>query len=203
MPERGRAPSRARAGEKGQSLTELVVVAGMCSVLAAFGLKHVRAYATDAHLLGAGLRFKAEFRKARSLAARNNAYTAIRFEEKTAIPRYSIYLDGNFNGVRKEDINKGVDTRVAGPFFLDAQAPGVRVGINAGTPAIPPDKGLLNVNDPIQFGSSDMLSFSPMGTATPGTFYLAGQGGQAAVRVSPGSSRVRLLLCRNGKWIER
>jgi len=184
-------------------VVELVVVAGICSVLGGFTFKQVRAYAVDAHLVGAAQVFKGEFRKARSMAARSNAYTAIRFEEKAAIPRYSVYLDGNFNGVRKEDINKGIDTRVAGPFFLDAQAPGVRVGINPGTPAIPPDKGLLNVNDPIQFGSADMLSFSPMGTATPGTFYLAGQGGQAAVRVSPGSARVRMLLCRNGKWIER
>ena len=37
---------------------------------------------------------------------------------------------------------KGIDRRVAGPFFLDAQAPGVRVGINPGTPAIPPDQGM-------------------------------------------------------------
>jgi hypothetical protein len=163
----------------------------------------VRAYAVDAHLMGAGQVFKAQFRKARSMAARNNAYTAIRFEEKAAIPRYSLYLDGNFNGVRKEDITKGIDRRVAGPFFLDAQAPGVRVGINPGTPAIPPDKGILDVKDPIRFGPGDMLSFSPLGTATPGTFYLAGEASQAAVRVTPGSARVRLMICRNGKWVER
>jgi hypothetical protein len=163
----------------------------------------VRAYSVDAHLLGAGNVFKGEFRKARSMAVRNNVYTAIRFEAAAAIPRYSVYMDGNFNGVRKEDIAKGIDPRVAGPFFLDAQATGVRVGINPGTPAIPPEKGILDPNDPIKFGSSNMLSFSPNGTATPGTFYLAGQASQAAVRVTPGSARVRLMVCRNGKWLER
>lgn len=190
-------------GERGRTLIELVVAAGIVSVLAVFTFRQVRAYSVDAHLLGAGNVFKGEFRKARSMATRNNVYTAIRFEEKAAIPRYSVYRDGNFNGVRKEDIAKGVDRRVAGPFFLDAQAPGVRVGINPGTPAIPPDKGILDVADPIRFGPSDMLSFSPLGTATPGTFYLAGQASQAAVRVTPGSARVRLMLCRNAKWVER
>jgi prepilin-type N-terminal cleavage/methylation domain-containing protein len=189
--------------ERGRTLIELVVVAGIVSVLAVFTFRQVRAYAVDAHLLGAGQVFKSQFRKARSMATRSNAYTAIRFEEKAAIPRYSVYLDGNFNGVRKEDIAKGIDRRVAGPFFLDAQAPGVRVGINPGTPAIPPDKGILDVKDPIRFGPSDMLSFSPLGTATPGTFYLAGEASQAAVRVTPGSARVRLMICRNGKWVER
>jgi hypothetical protein len=189
--------------ERGRTLIELVVVAGMLSVLAVFTFRQVRAYAVDAHLLGAGQVFKGEFRKARSMATRSNVYTAIRFEDKAAIPRYSVYVDGNANGVRKDDIAKGVDRRVAGPFFLDAQAPGVRVGINPGTPAIPPDTGILDVTDPIKFGSSDMLSFSPMGTATPGTFYLAGEASQAAVRVTPGSARVRLMICRNGTWLER
>ena len=189
--------------ERGRTLIELMVAVAIVSVLAVFTFRQVKAYSVDAHLLGAGNLFKAEFRKARSMATRNNAYTAIRFEEKAVIPRYSVYLDGNFNGVRKEDIAKGVDRRVAGPFFLDAQAPGVRVGINPDTPAIPPDKGILDVSDPIRFGPADMLSFSPLGTATPGTFYLAGEASQAAIRVTPGSARVRLLICRNGKWAER
>jgi hypothetical protein len=78
----------------------------------------------------------------------------------------------------------------------------VRVGFVPGVRAIPPDTGFLE-GDPIQFGSSDILSFSPLGTATPGTFYLAGEGIQGAVRVSPGSARVRLLLTRGATWVER
>ncbi len=48
-----------------------------------------------------------------------------------------------------------------------------------------------------------MLSFSPMGTATPGTFYLAGSFAQAAVRVTPNSARVRVMFCRGRRWVER
>jgi len=77
------------------------------------------------------------------------------------------------------------------------------VGINAGVPAIPPDSGILDPSDPIRFGASNMVSFSPLGTATPGTFYLAGEGLQGAVRVTGGSARVRLMVCRGRKWVER
>ncbi len=48
-----------------------------------------------------------------------------------------------------------------------------------------------------------MVSFSPLGTATPGTFYLAGEGLQGAVRVTGGTARVRLMVCRGRKWVER
>jgi hypothetical protein len=77
----------------------------------------------------------------------------------------------------------------------------VRVGFLPGVPAIPPERGVLT-GDAIRFGRSDILSFSPLGTATPGTFYLSGDGAQAAVRVTGGSARVRLMIWR-GSWQER
>ena len=77
---------------------------------------------------------------------------------------------------------------------------GVRVGIMEGVAAPPPDSGLLDPADPVRFGRSNMLSFSPLGTATPGTFYLTNERVQAAVRVSPGSGRVRLMVYQGGKW---
>jgi hypothetical protein len=92
---------------------------------------------------------------------------------------------------------------VAGPFALSGGAADVRVAINANVPAIPPDTGKLDPADPIKFGASNMVSFSPLGTATPGTFYLAGDRAQAAVRVTPGSARVRILFCRGKRWVVR
>ena len=54
----------------------------------------------------------------------------------------------------------------------------MRVGINPGIPALPAEHGELS-GDPARFGSSDILSFSPLRTAAPGTFYLVGDAGQA------------------------
>ncbi len=189
--------------ESGHTLVEMLVVAAILVVAGAFVAPYIRAYSVDAHLLGAGRMFKAEFVRARSIAIKKNAQTAIRFESGPGGDFYSTYVDGNRNGVRSDDIGAGVDFRIAGPLPLDGKAPRVRVGILPNTPAPPPETGLLDTSDPIRFGPSNMVSFSPLGTASPGTFYLAGEGIQGAVRVAPGSSRVRLMICRGGRWSER
>lgn len=189
--------------ESGRTFLELLVVLAIVMILASVGIPGLRAYAVQAHVVSAGLEFEAEFRKARSIAARSGAYTAIRFEDCSYGPCYSLYRDGNFDGVTSDDIRSGRDVRIDGPYPLTGRATGVRVGINPGIAAIPPESGTLDpLGDPIRFGRSRMVSFSPLGGATPGTFYLAGEGVQAAVRVVGGSARVRLLYW-NGTWRER
>jgi prepilin-type N-terminal cleavage/methylation domain-containing protein len=187
---------------RGHTLVEMVIVLAILLIFGTLSAPHIRAYSAEAHLLGAGQIFRGEFRKARSMAAMRGVYTALRFESRPDGWYLGTYADGNRNGVTSSDIRAGIDRRVAGRQ-LTTGAGDVRVGINPGTPAIPPDGGTLDPADPIRFGTSNMLSFSPLGTATPGTFYLAGAYAQAAVRVTPGSARVRLMVCRGGRWIHR
>jgi len=189
--------------ESGRTLMEVVVVAALVAVGLAIAVPQLKAYAVESHLMGAARQFKGTFRLARSTAIRLGVYTAIRFERAGTVWRYSVYADGDSDGVQSSDIASGRDWRVAGPLPLDAGAVGVRLGINANVPAIPPETGWLDPNDdPIRFGA-DMLSFSPLGTATPGTLYIAGETRQAAVRVTAGSARVRMLVCRGRVWQEQ
>ncbi len=187
---------------RGFSLLEMTAVVAIVLTMAAVALPAFRPMFAESHLVGAGEAFRTQFRLAAALAIHSNTYTAIRFESRGGATWYAVYRDGNNNGVRAADIAAKHDFLVAGPFPLTGGAPTVRVGINPGVPAIPPDSGLLG-GDAIQFGRSNMVSFSPLGTATPGTFYLAGDSAQAAVRVTPGSARVRLMICRGGRWYER
>ena len=189
--------------ERGRSLLEVLIVLALMLVSATMLIPGLRAYSQEAHIKGAAQIFQGRFREAYSAAIRRNAETAIRFETGAGGASYSLYIDGNGNGVLSADISSGRDRRIAGPIALDGGLTGVRVAINPGTPAIPPDSGTLDPADPIRFGRSNMLSFSPMGTATPGTFYLAGENVQAAVRVTPGTARVRILFCRGRRWVER
>jgi type II secretory pathway pseudopilin PulG len=189
--------------DRGFSLVEALVAVFIVLAMTATAFPVFRAHFADAHLLGAGRQFKSQFRLAYSMAVTSSEYTAIRFERRDdGTVWYAVYRDGNENGVRSADIRSGEDTLVSAPLPLSGGAPGVRVGINPGIPALPPEHGLLS-GDPVRFGSSDILSFSPLGTATPGTFYLAGDAGQAAVRVTGGSARVRLMVWRGGRWRER
>lgn len=189
--------------EHGHSLVEMVIAAGIMLALAAVAAPPVKAYMAESHVLGAGRQFKGRFRLARSIATRSGVYTAMRFERRGDRWQYAIYQDGDFDGVNAADISTGRDPRIAGPFPLDGAGPGVRVGINPGIPAPPPDGGMLDPNgDAIRFGAGEMLSFSPLGGATPGTLYLAGSSRQAAVRVNGGSARVRLMIYRGTRWVE-
>ena len=189
--------------ERGHTVLEMVLALALILILASIAVPNLRAYSQEVQLMGAAQAFRGQFREAYSIAIKRNVQTAIRFETGPGGPTYSIYVDGNRNGVLSADIAAGRDRRIAGPRPLDAGLAGVRVGINPGVPAIPPDSGTLDPADPSRFGRSNMLSFSPMGTATPGTFYLAGDSAQAAVRVTPESARVRILFCRGRRWVER
>jgi hypothetical protein len=190
-----------RSSEAGRTLLEILVVLGIVMVMAAVTIPSARAFFAETHVLAAGRKFKWQFLKTRSDAIRSGEYRAIRFESCDAGDCYSVYRDGDGDGVLSVDINSGRDVLVAGPFALSAGAPGVRIGFNPGVRAIPPDTGLLT-GDPIRFGRAEMISFSPLGGATPGTFYLAGDGAQAAVRVNGATGRVRMMFWR-GYWKER
>ncbi len=187
---------------RGFSLVESLGGVGIVMSMAAVALPMFRPMFADAHLMGAARSFCSTFRLARSIAVRRNVYTAIRFEPHGGQMWYSVYQDGNSNGVLSVDIASGRDVRVAGPFPLTTGAADVRVAILPNTPAPPPDSGLLS-GDPIRFGRSDILSFSPLGTATPGTLYLAGDSAQAAVRVAGTTARTHVLVCRGRRWTER
>lgn len=189
-----------RSRERGHTLLEMLVVMGVLAVMAAYLLPNVRAHSAEARLLAAGHKFKWQFLKTRSEAIRSNEYRAIRFE-RCGGDCYSVYRDGDHDGVRSDDIRRGVDTRVEGPFALSTDGADVRIAINLGVQAIPPERGTLS-GDPIRFGRAEMISFSPLGGATPGTFYLAGRTAQAAVRVNGMTGRVRLMFWR-GYWLER
>ena len=185
----------------GYSLLELMVALGITVLMGSVALPNLIGYRQEVALIGAAQRFKAEFMRARSIATMKNTQTAIRFETGAqGIPMYATYIDGNFNGILAADIANGVDPRIAGPFRLDAGQSGVEVGVLPDAPS--PDGGRLGL-EPIRFGNSRMVSFSPLGTGTPGTFYLRTRSSMAGVRVTGGSARVRIMILRGKRWFDR
>ena len=190
--------------ERGQTLLETLTVLGLALGGLGWAIPGLQAYFQEAQLRSAAMVFQADFRRARSEAIRSNVQTAIRFEQDgDGTWDYSVYVDGDYDGVRSRDINRGIDVRVAGPYQLRSGAPGVRIGIHPGVSEIPPGRGRLDPSDPIRFGRSNMVSFSPMGTATPGTLYLASKQLQGAVRVTGTTARVRTLVWRGAGWSAR
>lgn len=192
---------RRKSLEAGFTLMEALMALVIVVVMAGVALPNISGYRQESALLGVARNFRSSFMKARSIAIMKNTQTAIRFETTpSGKTLYSTYIDGNSNGVLAADINSGIDSRIDGPYSLDAGPGPVEVGILPG--AVSPDGGPLG-SEPIRFGNARMVSFSPVGTGTPGTFYLRTRSSMAGVRVTGGSARVRIMILRGKRWFDR
>ena len=99
--------------------------------------------------------------------------------------------------MRTADVDLGVDPQVEPWRPLTHLGRGIGFGFPPGPLPRDPTSGRPiggSRDDPIRFNSSDLASFSPAGTATPGSVYLTdGRRGFVVVRVTNVSGRVRAL----------
>lgn len=148
-----------------------------------------------------------EIARVRHEAVAKNRYVGLRFEAGPGGGTFAIYEDGGRKGIHAAEILSGADRLLRGPATLSSRFPGVRFGIPGPSPIprIPPSRGrLMPGSDPIQFGSSDILSFSPIGEATSGTLYLTDRReGLRAVVVYGRTGRVRVWRYVPGSQVWR
>jgi hypothetical protein len=106
---------------------------------------------------------------------------------------YTVYMDGNGNGVLARDIRSGVDRPIVSAERLSSHFSGIDFGALPDLPPIEPGETPAGA-DPIRLGAGSLASFSPLGSATPGTLYLRGRGdSQYAVRIFGQTGKTRLL----------
>jgi hypothetical protein len=122
---------------------------------------------------------------ARFQAVGKGRYVALRFMPAGGDYLTEMFIDGNRNGVRSDDIAGGIDTPLRTAALLSSDYSGVHIAL---------DSSLGLGSNPIRLGGSTLLSFSPSGTATAGTVYVLGRDGtQLAVRVLGATARTRVL----------
>jgi hypothetical protein len=162
----------------------------------------------DLRLRAAAAEAVAVLRSARFLAVRHNAHVAVRFRAwAEGTVTYSVYRDGDGDGVLARDITRGIDPQLSPPRPLgDGHV--VRLGFPPGLPVRDPgDPGRwMKTEDPVRFNSSDLASFGPLGESTPGSLYLTdGDRRLAAVRVFGRTGKIRVLIYdfTTRKWEQR
>ena len=122
---------------------------------------------------------------ARSRAAARGATVALRLQGAGASTTVGMYADGNGNGVRTLDIERGIDPAIAMPVSFADLFPGVTLVLTEDAP--------------------DLMSFTPVGTATSGTIEVRSSGGaRFGVRVLgvTGRSRVTRFDATRGDWVD-
>jgi Tfp pilus assembly protein FimT len=199
LPGRGRRerrPAGPFAGaESGRGLLDLIVAVSLAVVLAAAAIPKAQSMVHESRLRGAAFYLRGLMRQVRTNAASKACYMGIVFDEVDGNPVFSIHADGNSNGIRRVDVERGVDPMLREPYRLSDTFPGVRYGTLPAGAKDPFPRGL-------QIGRSHIVSFSPLGASTTGTLYLSNDYGLVYAVVLFGSTgRVRVARYRGGgKW---
>jgi Tfp pilus assembly protein FimT len=131
---------------------------------------------------------------ARAQAVMRSSYVALRFEESASGIAFRTYADGNGNGVRTADIAANIDRALDSATLLSDQFPGVAIAVsgNAGS-------------DPVRLGSSNILTFTPLGTSTAGSIYVRGRDqSQYVVRIlgTTGRTRIQRFVEHLSAWVD-
>jgi prepilin-type N-terminal cleavage/methylation domain-containing protein len=183
------------AGAKaGYTLIELMFVVAVAAVVIATVVPQLLVSIDRSRGFIAAKYLGGRLARARMLAVTSRASVGLRFTQDPGGISFEVFKDGNRNGILTTDIAKQIDRPIEPPTRLFELFPGAEIGLVPGTPA----------PNALQLGGSDILSFSPAGTATSGTVYVRGRDGtQWAVRVlgATGRTRVQRYVPATKQWI--
>jgi type II secretory pathway pseudopilin PulG len=189
-------------GSAGYSFIELMFVIGLICTMSIATVPPTLAAIDELRTLGAARYVAARLQQARMEAVIRGADTTIRFVRAGASYRYGVYVDGNRDGVRSRDIDRGIDREVVRPERLVDQFAGVDFGALAGLPPVDassPPPG----NDPVRLGAGNMATFTAAGTATPGSLYIRSRKDtQYVIRIFGDTGKTRMLKFdrRSRQW---
>lgn len=184
---------RAARRDAGATLTEVLVTCAIAGTMAAMAMPQVLGFQQGRRAATAARYLQGRLQLARMEALKRSAHVALAFTQVGGEYEYATYVDGNGNGVRTAEIASRVDPILSNSERLRDQFPGVTFGIVDGTPSIDNDDPLTGT-DPIKVGRSGLVSFSPLGGATPGSLYVKGPDhSQYAIRITGATGRVRVL----------
>ncbi|MBZ0113229.1 MAG: type II secretion system GspH family protein [Thermoanaerobaculia bacterium] len=181
----------------GYQILELTVALALAGFVALLGTPTLMRASGRLRVDGAARELASVLHQARSYAVLHSTHVGLKFFLDGPQPTWAIFRDGDDDGVRSDDIVSGVDPAVTPVRPLQSFGARAGFGFRPGDP--PPDPGhpsrvLDRLDDPIRFNNSDIASYSPLGTSTPGTLYLTdGRDWQLAVRVNGRNGRVRIL----------
>jgi len=183
--------------QKGFQIVELVVSLAVMGLVLALGAPPLLRTSSELRLFLATQDLVGVLRLTRSYAIRHSANVAVKFRTaRDGTVTFTLYRDGDGDGVLTRDIDAGIDPQVKPPRRLVHLGRGFGFGFPPGPPPRDPssNRPMDRLDDPIRFNQSDLASFDPLGTATPGSLYLTDRRSLlAAVRVTSRRGRVRVI----------
>jgi len=190
-------------GAQGYTLVELVFVMALAVTVGAVAVPGITASIDDSRAIGATRYMSSRLQHARMAAVARSADVALKFVDSGGGGHaYTTYVDGNGNGIRTPDIERGVDRILHPPERLSDLFYGVDFGVRPGLPAVD-SGGSPPGSDPIKLGNADILTFTPIGTSSSGSLFILGRSGaQYVIRIFGESGKTRVLRfdARANRW---
>jgi Tfp pilus assembly protein FimT len=180
------------ANEQGAALIDVVFTAGLVAVLSGIAVPLWQATREQAAARAGARYLAARLQQVRIEALKRNVTVALRVNPDD-LDRLAVYADGDGDGVLQSDIDRGTDPVVDAERRLSDYT---SVALRVARDVPEPETGALLTagSDPLRIGRSSLVSFSPLGSATGGTLYLAAATGpQMAVRLFGATGRARVL----------
>jgi type II secretory pathway pseudopilin PulG len=186
-------PTPGRRSANGYSLLELLFALGLTVTIGATALPQLLLTADDARASGAARFLAARLQEVRMEAIARSTDVGFQFVPTANSFSYAAYVDGNSNGIRSTDIQRGADRTLFAAERLTDRFPGVDFGVLPGLPSVDPD-GTPPGTDPIKLGASSILTFTPLGTSTSGSLYVRGRrDSQFVIRIFGETAKTRVL----------
>lgn len=181
------------AERDGYSLTELMIALALGVTLSVAAVPEYLSTIDDVRASGATHYISGRLQRARMEAVLRSAMVGVQFTQSGSSYSYTVYVDGNGNGILTRDIQRGVDKPIAAAERLPSQFTGVEFGAIPGLPPVDPG-GTAPGTDPIRLGSGNIASFSAAGTSSSGTVYIRSRrDAQYAVRIFGETGKTRML----------
>ncbi|MBP9143905.1 MAG: prepilin-type N-terminal cleavage/methylation domain-containing protein [Thermoanaerobaculia bacterium] len=187
-----------RTAERGYQLIELLIAMAISSLVLTLGIPPLLQLAAGLRVELAAAEVASAFHVARAYAIRHDANVGLKFRvDADGTVTWGLYRDGDGDGVLSADILSGDDPPVMPRVRLAHLGRQIHFGFPPGrAPRDPgdPRRRLDRLDDPVRFNRSDIASFSPIGTATPGTVYVTdGRRHLSAARVFGRTGKIGCL----------
>ncbi|MEO6237216.1 MAG: prepilin-type N-terminal cleavage/methylation domain-containing protein [Vicinamibacterales bacterium] len=188
----------------GFTILELLLVLAIAGTLTAVAVPQGLRALDDFRVRSAARYLAQRLGDARLQAIKRSRAHGLRFEPGPPDYRLTMVADGNGNGLRLMDLQRGIDRALTETEMLGSHFQDVAFGILQGVPDA--DGQPANGADGVRIGSSTLLTMNPDGTSTSGTLYVHGRDrAQYAVRVLGVTGRVRVLKFDSSlrRWIDQ
>ncbi len=182
---------RGSRSRRGVSLPELLIVLALTGIVSSAALHALGDLRDERAGREAARGVVADLRRVAQAARHARRALAIEFQPGDDAA-WRVIADGNGNGVTMADVSAGIDVPEAWtPVFREGRA---SLAITRAVPDTDGSGSIAAGSAPVRFGVMPRVIFTPRGTATAGSIFVAGRGNRMyAIRVLGSTQRVRLL----------